>query len=58
VSISPEGPRRKWDNNIKTDLREANCEDVNCVELATGRVQYCWAFVNTVPLKQGAFFTS
>jgi len=39
----PRRPRRKWEDNIKTDLRERGNDGVNCIRLAQDR-----AFVNTV----------
>jgi hypothetical protein len=50
---SPEGkrplgrPRRRWENNIKVDLREIEIDGANWIQLAQGRVQWR-AFVNTV----------
>ena len=26
--------RRRWENNIKIDLQETECEDVDCIDLA------------------------
>jgi hypothetical protein len=40
-------PRRKWEDNIKMDLREIGIDGVNWIRLAQDRVQ-CRAFVNTV----------
>jgi hypothetical protein len=37
-------PRRRWEDNIKLDLREIGA---NWIPLAQDRVQW-WAFVNTV----------
>jgi hypothetical protein len=39
--------RRRWEYNIKLDLREAGIDEVNWIQLAQNRVQW-WAFVNTV----------
>jgi hypothetical protein len=40
-------PRRRWEDNIKTDLREIGIDGVNWIRLAQDRVQWR-AFVNTV----------
>jgi hypothetical protein len=40
-------PRRRWEDNIKVDLREIGIDWVNWVRQAQDRVQW-WAFVNTV----------
>jgi hypothetical protein len=40
-------PRRRWENNIKMDLREIGIDVANWILLAQDRVQW-WAFVNTV----------
>jgi hypothetical protein len=40
-------PRRKWEDNMKMDLREMGIEGRNWIQLAQDRVQ-CRAFVNTV----------
>jgi hypothetical protein len=40
-------PRRRWEDNIKMDLREIGIERVNWIRLAQDRVQWR-AFVNTV----------
>jgi hypothetical protein len=40
-------PRRRWEDNIKMDLREIGIDGANCIQLAQGRVQLR-AFVNTV----------
>jgi hypothetical protein len=40
-------PRRRWENNIKLDLREIRIDGANWIRLAQDRVQW-WAFVNTV----------
>jgi hypothetical protein len=42
-----ERPRRRWEDNIKTDLRETGIDGVNWIRLAQDRVQWR-AFVNTV----------
>jgi hypothetical protein len=40
-------PRLRWDDNIRTNLREIGCEDVDWMYLA--QVRYQWrALVNTV----------
>jgi hypothetical protein len=44
----PEGrPRRRWVDNIKTDLRERGWDGVDWIELARDRDQW-GALVNTV----------
>jgi hypothetical protein len=40
-------PRRRWEDNIKMDLRETEIDGENWIQLAQDRVQ-CRAFVNTV----------
>jgi hypothetical protein len=40
-------PRRRWEDNIKIDLREKGIDGANWIQLAQGRVQWR-AFVNTV----------
>jgi hypothetical protein len=54
ISVArPEGkgprgrPRRRWEDNIKLDLRETGIEGENCIRLAQDRAQWL-AFVNTV----------
>jgi hypothetical protein len=42
-----ERPMRKWEDNIKMDLREIGIDGANWIRLAQDRVQW-WAFVNTV----------
>jgi hypothetical protein len=42
-----ERPRRRWENNIKTDLGEIGIDGANWIRLAQNRVQW-WAFVNMV----------
>jgi hypothetical protein len=45
---SPLGrPRRRWEDNIKMDLREIGIDGPNWIQLAHDRV-HSWAFVNTV----------
>ena len=39
--------RRRWEDNIKLDLQEVGCGDLNCVELAKER-DSCRAIVNVV----------
>jgi hypothetical protein len=41
------GPRRRWEDNIKMDLREIGINGANCIRLAQDRVQWR-AFVNMV----------
>jgi hypothetical protein len=40
-------PRRRWEDNIKMDLREIGIDRANWIRLAHDRVQW-WAFVNMV----------
>jgi hypothetical protein len=40
-------PRRRWKDNIRTDLREIVWEGVDWIRLAQDRDQW-WAVVNTV----------
>jgi hypothetical protein len=40
-------PRRRWEDNIKIDLRKIGFDGANWIWLAEGRVQWR-AFVNTV----------
>jgi hypothetical protein len=40
-------PRRRWEDNIKMDLREMGIDGVNWIQLAQDRVQW-WTCVNTV----------
>jgi len=39
--------RRRWENNIKMDLQEANCGCKDWIELAQDRDRW-WALVNAV----------
>jgi hypothetical protein len=44
----PKGrPRRRWEDNIKIDLREIGIDGANWIRLARDRVQWR-TFVNTV----------
>jgi hypothetical protein len=40
-------PRRRWEVNIKIDLRKIGIDGANWIRLDQDRVQW-WAFVNTV----------
>jgi hypothetical protein len=42
-----ERPRRRWEDNIKTDLGEIGIDGANWIQLAQDRVNWR-AFVNTV----------
>jgi hypothetical protein len=42
-----ERPRRRWEDNIKMNLREIGIDAANWIQLAQDRVQWR-AFVNTV----------
>jgi hypothetical protein len=53
-------PRRKWENNLKMDLREIEIDGANWIRLAQDRVQWR-AFLSTVmnlrvPHESGIFF--
>jgi hypothetical protein len=39
--------RRRWEDNIKLDLREIGIDGANWIQLAQDRVRW-WACVNTV----------
>ena len=60
---SPLGrPRRGWENNIKMDLKEVGCGDVDWIDLAEDRDRLL-ALVNAVmnlrvPQNAGNFLTS
>jgi hypothetical protein len=43
----PRRPRRRWEDNIKMDLREMGIGEANWIQLAQDRVQW-WAFVSMV----------
>ena len=56
------GTRRRWEDNIKMDLREVGCGGMDWIELAQDRDR-CRALVNAVmnlrvPLNAGNFLTS
>jgi hypothetical protein len=40
-------PRRRWEDNIKLDLREIGIDGANWIRLAQDRVRW-WTFANTV----------
>jgi len=40
-------PRRRWEDNIKMDLQEVRCRDMDRIELAQDGDRW-WAFVNAV----------
>jgi hypothetical protein len=40
-------PRRRWEDNINTDLREIGVDGANWIQLAQDRVQWR-VFLNTV----------
>jgi hypothetical protein len=40
-------PRRRWENNIKLDLQEVGCGDMEWICLAQDRDRW-WEFVNVV----------
>jgi hypothetical protein len=42
-----ERPRRRWEDNIKLDVKEIGIDGANWIRLAQDRVQW-QAFVNTV----------
>jgi hypothetical protein len=37
-------PKRRWEDNIKMDLREIRCGDMNWIHLAQGSIK-CWEIV-------------
>jgi hypothetical protein len=39
-------PRRRWEDNIKLDLREIGIDGANWIQLVQDRVQW-WSCVNT-----------
>jgi len=41
------GPRRKWDDNIKMELKEIGCESVDCIDLAEDKNKWL-TFMNAV----------
>ena len=54
VSVGkPEGkrplgrPRRRWEENIKMDLQELGCKDMDWTDLAQDRDKW-WALVNAI----------
>jgi hypothetical protein len=40
-------PRRRWEDDIKMDLRETGIDGANWIRLAQDVVRW-WAFVNTI----------
>jgi hypothetical protein len=40
-------PRHRWENNVRTDLREIGIDGANWIQLAQNRVQWR-TFLNTV----------
>ena len=40
-------PRRRWEDNIKMDLREVGCDPGDWIDLAEDRDQY-WAYERVV----------
>ena len=55
-------PRRRWEDNIKMDLQEVGCGDMDWIELAQDRDRW-WALVNAVmnlrvPKNAGNFLTN
>jgi hypothetical protein len=40
-------PRHRWEDNIKMDLQEVGCGDMDWIELAQDRDRW-WALVNAV----------
>jgi len=40
-------PRSRWEDNIKMDLQEVGCGDMDWIELVQDRVRW-WALVNAV----------
>jgi len=55
-------PRRRWEENIKINIQEVGCGDMNWIELAQDRDSW-WALVTAVinlrvPKNAGNFLTS
>jgi len=46
-NVRDQRPRRRWEENIKLDVREIGINGANWIRLAQDGVQW-WAFVNTV----------
>jgi hypothetical protein len=42
-----ERPRRRWEDNIKLDIRDIGIDEANWIQLAQDRIQR-WTFMNTV----------
>jgi len=40
-------PRCRWNENIKMNLKQTGCEDVDYIQLAQGTAHW-WALVNTL----------
>jgi hypothetical protein len=40
-------PRRRWEDNIKVDLRDVECGGMDRIDLAQDRDQW-WALVNAI----------
>jgi hypothetical protein len=40
-------PRRRWEDNIKMNLQEVGCEDMDWIDLSQDRDR-SWALVNAV----------
>jgi len=40
-------PRHRWEDNIKMNLQEMGCEDMDWIDVAQDRDRW-WAFVNAV----------
>jgi hypothetical protein len=55
-------PRRRWENNIKLDLRERGIDGVNWIQLPQDRVQWRASVNSNEPLgsikKAGYFLTT
>jgi hypothetical protein len=41
-------PRRRWEDNIKMDVQEMGCGDMDWIDVAQDRDRW-WALVNAVP---------
>jgi len=55
-------PRHRWEDNIKMDLQDLGCGDIDWIKLAQDRDMW-WALVNAVmnlqvPQNTGNFLTS
>ena len=47
--------RRRWEDNIKMNLQEAECDSMDSIKLAQDRDRW-WAVVNAGSIQFGEFF--